>query len=107
MPLGSRRSPRRGKLSAAEKRPIREAVFRRDGGCLLAGYHGTGKCYGPLTAHHKRKASQGGSYSMENLIALCAHHNDELEADADLAAMAHGAGFVIRRGDPGWEQLGS
>lgn len=77
------------------KAPIREAVFERDGACRL---RGVGECFGPLTPHHVRKASQGGEYSVDNLVALCAHHNGLLESDADFAALARRLGLVIRRG---------
>lgn len=81
-------------LTRREKVQIRDAVFRRDGGCLLAGH---GRCFGGLTAHHVVKAGQGGAYSLANLRTLCAHHNDQLEADADLARVAVGLGLVVRR----------
>lgn len=88
------------RLSAAERRDrdaIRDAVFERDGyRCRLGHYS---PCYGPLTPHHRRKASQGGTYTLENLVALCASHNDALEADADLAAYGRSVGLVLRTGD--------
>jgi hypothetical protein len=57
---------------------VREAVFRRDGGCILAGstWH-PGRCFGPLTPHHLRKEGQGGSYTAENLVSLCAWANGD------------------------------
>jgi 5-methylcytosine-specific restriction endonuclease McrA len=98
------RSKGRGKMTADEKRPIREAVFARDmHRCQLADLGG---CFGGLTPHHRRKASQGGGYTVENLVSLCAHHNDELEADADLASLARERGLVVRRDDTAWETLG-
>jgi 5-methylcytosine-specific restriction endonuclease McrA len=99
------RSKGRGKMTGADKTPIREAVFRRDSHrCQLADLGG---CFGGLTPHHRRKASQGGGYNLANLATLCAHHNDELEADADLARLARERGLVVRRGDSEWETLGS
>lgn len=83
------------RLTSAE-RAVRAAVFERDGGCLLA-HHSP--CFGVLTPHHRRKAGQGGAYTEANLVALCAAHNDQLEADADLAAYARSIGLVLRRGD--------
>lgn len=88
------------------KDEIRQAVFDRDGRCLLADLPGAGRCFGHITVHHRRKAGQGGAYTMANLVSGCSHHNDELEADADLAAVAREWGFVVRRGDPEWENLG-
>jgi 5-methylcytosine-specific restriction endonuclease McrA len=100
---------KRSRLTTAEKRErdaIRDRVFRRDGRCVIADLPNAGDCYGLATPHHRRKASQGGSYTEANLVTCCAHHNDQLEADADLAAAARAAGHVVRRGDPGWDQLG-
>lgn len=82
-----------------EQRAIRQAVFDRDGHCQLRGVEGAGPCFGPLTPHHKRKASQGGKYTLDELVALCSHHNSQIEADADLARLAHSLGLVVRRGD--------
>lgn len=89
---------------------IRRAVFDRDGWrCVLMVYRRDpdfaqvyrviGDCYGPLTPHHVRKAAQGGKYELSNLVTLCAAHNDRLEADADLAALARSIGLVKKRGD--------
>lgn len=81
---------------------VREAVFRRDRVCVLSDVDGAGTCWPTrhaLTPHHKRKASQGGPYTEDNLVAMCPHHNDAIEADADLAALAHRLGYVIKRGD--------
>ncbi len=90
-------SPRRGlsrpkRLTSAEK-AVRAAVFDRDGGCLLADYS---PCFGPLTPHHRKKASQGGKYTLDNLAALCSHHNGLIESDADCAAHATAVGLVLR-----------
>jgi 5-methylcytosine-specific restriction endonuclease McrA len=83
---------------AAARAVIRGEVFQRDGfRCELDGFLGAGRCFGPLTPHHVIKASQGGAYSVENLRTLCAHHNEQLEADADLARLAEGLGLVKRR----------
>lgn len=90
------------RLPAAEQRrraEVREAVFRRDQVCQLAGVDGAGRCFGGPTFHHRRKAGQGGEYSVENGALLCAHHNDELEANADLAALGRRLGLVKRAGD--------
>lgn len=90
---------KRKRLSAAEQRrrsTIRRAVWERDGCCRLA-HHS--QCFGKPTVHHRRKASQGGEFSEANLAALCSHHNDQLEADADLAAYARSIGLVLKTGD--------
>jgi len=92
-------SKRQAALNRA-KAPIRERVFARDGyRCRLQAVEGAGRCFGGITPHHVVKASQGGAYTVDNLVTLCAHHNDQVEADADLAALAHRLGLVTRRGD--------
>lgn len=79
---------------------VRSVVFRRDGGCLLRdgvieGLAPWGSCMGPDTAHHLLKASQGGDYDEDNLICLCAKHNDMVEDVPVLAALC---GLVVRPG---------
>lgn len=91
------RKGKRKRLTNRDKDPIRTAVFDRDGGCLLDEYS---PCFGVLTVHHRRKASQGGGYTLDNLAALCQFHNDEIEADADLAAYCRTVGLVLKAGDP-------
>lgn len=63
---------------------IRQRVFDRDGGCVVAGIWD--QCFGPLTPHHLLKASQGGGYTEENLTTLCAHHNSMVEDHPGKAA---------------------
>jgi len=82
----------------AAKAAVRAEVFARDGACVLRD-KGFGKCYGRLTPHHVRKASQGGTFTADNLVALCAWHNDLLEIDADAAKRAHTLGIVRRSGE--------
>lgn len=72
VPLNQRSRQREAADKA--KRPIREAVFRRDGGCVLQ-RHVRHACFGGLTVHHIVKESQGGPYTLENLVALCAWAN--------------------------------
>lgn len=102
---------KRSRLTTAEKdrRAVeRQAVFEAAGyKCQLVGIPEAGRCFGGLTFHHRRKAGQGGGYIRQNGAALCAHHNDEIEADADLAVLAHELGLVVKRGDPEWERLGA
>lgn len=55
------------------------AVFARDGfRCQAAGLD-FGECFGSLTPHHLLKASQGGRYTVDNLLTLCSAHNDRVE----------------------------
>ncbi len=74
------------------RRVVKEAVFRRDGGCILRDGR-WGPCYGILTVHHLKKASQGGAYDEANLVALCARHNGKVE---DEPTMAHAMGLVVK-----------
>ena len=68
------------------------AVFERDGHqCRLRWRMEAGDCFGPLTYHHLRKASQGGAYTMENGACLCAGHNVWVE---DHPYRARGLGMV-------------
>jgi hypothetical protein len=82
------------------RKEIREAVFARDGGCLMSPWRGMneqgrdwGPCVGVLTPYHLLKASQGGDYSMDNLITLCSMHNGMVE---DFPKAAAALGLVIR-----------
>lgn len=99
------KSRKRQLREAEENRPqVRASVFARDRyRCRLAGH---GPCMGILTPHHRRKESQGGAYTVENLATVCSWHNERLEADADLAATARTMGLVVKRGDPGYHDLG-
>lgn len=95
-PVSSRR------LAEREARDeIRAAVFARDRWrCRLEDTHRTDRrvptCRGVLTPHHVLKASQGGGYTEDNLISLCAGHNTWVE---DAPNVAHELGLVRRRGD--------
>lgn len=78
-----------------EAKPERDAerakVFARDAGpdgepvCQLAPAFPDEPCYGHMTVHHLRKASQGGTYTEDNLRAACARHNDFVEENPDVA----------------------
>lgn len=97
---------------APEHRMVSTLVLTRDRVCQVrvigrATGYATPACRGPLTPHHRRKASQGGAYTVENLVAACAGCNGALEADADLARWAHSVGLVVRRGDAEWATLGA
>jgi 5-methylcytosine-specific restriction endonuclease McrA len=94
MKRGGRMSPSSKKRvnDLRRRREVREAVFRRDGGCILRN-KSWGPCYGDLTLHHLLKASQGGAYTEANLVALCSHHNNAVE---DFPEAAHSLGLVIK-----------
>ena len=84
----------------ATKAPIREAVFRRDGGCVLqpmAWRTSMPECFGGPTPHHLRKEKQGGEYVESNLVTLCAGHNDWVESGQP--TLAWEMGLVCRAGD--------
>ena len=91
---------RGGKLSPTSKKrlaelparkEVREAVFARDKRCVMHGVWDA--CSGPLTPHHLLKASQGGNYSEDNLVTLCAYHNTKVEDEPHEACRF---GLVIR-----------
>lgn len=93
----SQRSKRKEE-ARAEELIEREFVFARDGRrCRFAGLWDA--CRGELTPHHVLKASQGGPYHRDNLVAACAYHNDLVEQDAEFAAVARAAGLVRLRRD--------
>lgn len=107
-PLSSRRA-----AELSERATTRDLVFRRDRYLCQVMVKAdedawtVSPCFGPLTPHHRRKASQGGAYSTENLVTVCAGHNDEVEANAMLAAWCNSVGLVVRRGDAEWGSLGA
>lgn len=61
-----------------ERASIRQTVFDRDRRCLLVGTV-AGPCRGPATPHHLLKSGQGGPYTVQNLVTLCAWHNGWVE----------------------------
>ena len=103
---GSLRS--RGRQKEAERaaeRAIRERVFARDRRCVLDVVDPSHKCNGPLTPHHRRKASSGGAYSMANLISVCASGTGDIE-DRPAYYRHHFPFLVVREGDAEFESLG-
>jgi hypothetical protein len=104
-----KRSPLKRRRSRIAVRPLTEAeadrrwavraqVYARDRYRCLLERAGEGPCSGLLTPHHLRKAGQGGPYTVENLVALCARHNSWVE---DEPLRAHELGLVIRAGEDG------
>lgn len=82
-------------------------VIQRDRRCILAGHPDAGPCFGPLTPHHLRKQSQGGAWTMGNMVTLCAAMNSWVE---DQPRKAHELGLVIRHGETeeeAWEKMRS
>lgn len=76
---------------ADKRRAVTLAVFERDGFACRATDLDFGPCFGPLTPHHLKKASQGGRFVPSNLLTLCAAHNDRVE---DQPARARALGLV-------------
>lgn len=80
--------------AAPERRSVWEEVLDRDKRqCRIAPFLPDEPCYGPLTPHHVKKASAGGTYTAANLVTACAHHNDWVE---DHPAEAEALGLVKR-----------
>ena len=72
-PLARMSAKRRSEAGA--RAAVRAEVFERDGWrCQIQPLVGD-RCFGPLTPHHLKKASQGGAYTAENFTSACAYHN--------------------------------
>lgn len=83
----------------------RRKVWDRDGGCVLDGEVDT-PCAGRPTVHHRRKAGQGGSWSMENLVAMCWFHNvEDIEGRPEFYRERF-PWLVVTEEDAEWESLG-
>lgn len=98
----SYRSKKR-EAEAAERFIVRSAVFARDHWrCQMPpvlarhnrGRDTAGPCMGELTYHHLHKEGQGGAYTLDNGLSLCARHNTWVE-DHPLTATELG---LVRRG---------
>lgn len=77
--------------NASERLRVRNEVFTRDGWTCQARV--SPLCpHGLLEAHHLRKASQGGTYTAENLLTTCHGCNQWIE---DHPAEARAAGLVV------------
>lgn len=97
----------RSRQKEAERRTeahIREQVFARDRGCVLRD-DPEHRCFGPMTPHHRRKASSGGAYSMANLITICSTGNSDIEDRPAYYRERHPF-LVVRESDPEFESLG-
>jgi hypothetical protein len=79
------------------KEPIRQAVYERDGGCLLRKWPGAGPCFGERTPHHLHKSGQQGEYSESNLVQICSSHNGGWIEDHPIEA--NELGLVVRAGE--------
>lgn len=110
---------RRALALGPDERAVRDAVFARDGHtCRLRAQVGVfvtvddarlvveiPRCLGPLSFHHRRKASASGAYVEANGAALCVGHNRFVEDEPEVA-VAVDPFLVVREGDPEWESLG-
>lgn len=100
-----RRMSKKRRALLPERQIIRGQVFQRDDyRCRLLEIPGH-VCNGHLTPHHRLKASQGGAYTLANLVTACSFGNCLLEDDAVFAAKAHLLGLVVLRGDLGYADL--
>lgn len=87
-----RRQSRNRRLEATVRLRVTLAAFERDGYvCYLKGKD-AGKCMGPLVGHERisRARYPGGHLDVDNVITLCACHNQWVE-DNPAAALANGA----------------
>lgn len=90
-PLPAMSTARRA--GTAERAAVRRAVFERDRWACQLKDRTPNDCHGVLTVHHLRKASAGGPYTADNLVALCAGCNVWVE---DNPAAARKLGMVRR-----------
>lgn len=107
MKRSGRLQPKSAKAIAAEPEidAARAALYARDGMvCRLAGVLTGVPCFGRrATPHHLRKP--GRSWALDNLVVLCARHNEWVEDEPNAA---HALGLVVRRGetvDDAWRRL--
>lgn len=64
----------------ALRRLVWEKVLERDGGCRFPHDQVPDlPCMGGMSPHHLLKSSQGGQYTMDNLITLCVASNGWIE----------------------------
>ena len=91
-PISARRAEAR-----ADAEPLVQAVYRRDGGCVLRLHTVVaGGCWGGLSPHHVRKAGQGGEFSQLNIVSACCGHNGWVERNRRLA---WALGLVLNHGE--------
>ena len=88
-PMSRKRAAERQQRAA-----VREQVFTRDGGCVLAGVlDGTdGPCWGPLDCHEILTRGRGGSHlDPDNCTTLCRFHHQVVTENPE---WAHTVGLV-------------
>lgn len=113
------RSAKRARLMRNERVPLVKEMLASRPLCALyvemehAPHATTGPTYKACLGyadciHERRKRGQGGSMlNRDNLRPLCSPCNNAIESDADIARFAHEVGLVVKRGDPGWAELGA
>lgn len=79
LPRASPISGARGRRGDPIPNVVRQAVLRRDGGCVLARFEPDHVCWGPLVLHH-RKLRRFKDHSIDNLATLCAGGHDFVHA---------------------------
>ncbi len=77
---------------------VKRKVYERDGGCVALRLDPEHRCIGPLTPHRLLKGSQGGRYTEDNTVALCAYANGMVE---DVPEWGRRLGLVRLRNDRG------
>jgi 5-methylcytosine-specific restriction endonuclease McrA len=75
-PEASREIKRTYKKTSTPIRALREAVLRRDGGCVARSIVPDIRCVGSLQVHHLWRRSQGGPNEDWNLKSVCAAHHE-------------------------------
>lgn len=118
LPRGDSKLARTGRLRPVSRRkakerrqaePVVQAMYKRDHRqCALRFLRPeTGDCMGPSTPHHLRKQSkERGGWDLDNLLTLCARHNDWVE-NGD-PALAYRLGLVVRDGEDvyqAWDRM--
>lgn len=112
------RSAKRARLMRTERVPLVKEMLADDPPCEFGRRVTSGDYIGAVVLsfcrgradciHERRKRSQQGSMTKRaNLVPLCWWCNQAIESDADIARFAHEVGLVVKRGDPGWAELGA
>jgi hypothetical protein len=91
-----------GKKSKRQVATIRDAVFERDGGCVVHGslWDMLKPCGGSLTIQHRVSRGMGGSAqydSPEHLVTMCAIHNQLETSWPEFAKACIRCGWSIPR----------
>lgn len=103
------RSDRRAEHMATERIPAVKDAQRA--GCQICPALeqlglSIGRCAGVQGIHERRKSGAGGSrVNPDNLVPCCNRSNGFIEDQPELVRAMFGTKFVVREGDPEWEDL--